>query len=135
MKLKKCVKCKKEFPMTLEYFFARKQRASGLSSWFKDCHKKYMKGYRAENVQKLKEQNRIRNKKYREQNGREMDVYNNIHQWIRRNKPKQDFCSICNERKKLELANISGEYKKEIKDYIWVCRPCHRIFDKIKRNP
>ena len=43
MKLKKCVKCKKEVAATLENFFARNQRKSGLSSWCKDCHNEWQR--------------------------------------------------------------------------------------------
>ena len=34
------------------------------------------------------------------------------------------------------MANISGEYKRDVDDYEWLCLKCHRLFDSIKRkNP
>ena len=32
---------------------------------------------------------------------------------------------ICNKKKKLDLANISGEYKRDVNDFEWLCRSCH----------
>ena len=134
MNLKKCVKCKREFPMTLEYFFARKQRASGVSSWCKDCHKEYMIKYRDENREKLLKQSSDRMNKKQKENREYYNQYQNIHAWVRRNKPKPKICCICNERRKLELANISGFYNKDIKDFLWVCKKCHILFDKTNKT-
>lgn len=132
-KIKKCTKCKKELPATLEYFFARKQRASGLNSWCKDCHKEYMIKYREVNREKLLKQASESAKKYQSKNKGYWDNYNLIHQWVRRHKRKPKICCICNERRKLELANISGEYKRDIKDFLYVCKKCHILFDKTNK--
>lgn len=52
-----------------------------------------------------------------------------LHQWVRRNKSKSNFCENCKENKNkfkfLDLANISGEYKRDVNDYKWLCRSCH----------
>lgn len=56
--------------------------------------------------------------------------YNALHAWVARHKPKQKFCAICGWNFKLELSNISGEYKRDINDFQWVCRVCHRKYDK-----
>ena len=52
-----------------------------------------------------------------------------LHSWIRKIKPKSNLCEICLNDKKLELSNISGEYKRDIEDWWWVCRNCHRAYD------
>ena len=58
-----------------------------------------------------------------------------IHIWIRKNKPKQKNCEICGLPEnyenlgKLELSNISGDYKRDINDYRWVHHSCHFKFD------
>lgn len=52
-----------------------------------------------------------------------------LHQWIRRNKPKIDYCEICKTEKSFDLANISGEYKRNINDFRWLCRKCHMESD------
>jgi len=51
--------------------------------------------------------------------------YKYIHEWITKRKSKPDLCPICELNKKLELANISGEYKLDIDDYEYLCRKCH----------
>lgn len=57
-------------------------------------------------------------------------TYRSLHSWIQDNKPKKKFCESCNKRKKLELANISGKYKRDINDYKWECHRCHIISHK-----
>lgn len=52
-----------------------------------------------------------------------------LHNWIRRHKPKIEFCERCNEIKELELANISGNYKRDIDDFKWLCYSCHMKMD------
>lgn len=52
-----------------------------------------------------------------------------LHYWIRRYKPISNFCEKCQEEKKVELANISGEYKRNINDYKWLCKSCHTKMD------
>lgn len=39
MQMRKCFKCKKEFPATLEFFFKHSQRSDGFHSWCKSCCK------------------------------------------------------------------------------------------------
>ena len=51
--MKKCSKCKKEYPATLKYFKPCKNRKSKLSSWCRDCKRKidriYSRNYRTKN--------------------------------------------------------------------------------------
>jgi len=64
--------------------------------------------------------------------------YSSIHEWIRRYKPFSYECYICGEKVKehgkLDCANISGEYKRDINDFVWLCRSCHTKFDKLKKK-
>jgi hypothetical protein len=55
--------------------------------------------------------------------------YYPLHAWIRKNKPKDNFCNNCGKNKPLEAANISGKYKRDINDYKWLCRKCHMNSD------
>lgn len=61
-----------------------------------------------------------------------------LHSWIRKNKPKPEFCVKCNKNKPKDLANISGKYKRDINDFEWLCRKCHyskdRLYIKDKRD-
>ena len=64
--------------------------------------------------------------------------YDALHVWVRRRKPKPKICEYCKKVTPYDLANISGEYKRDINDYEWLCRKCHmikdgRIDDIIKR--
>jgi hypothetical protein len=51
--------------------------------------------------------------------------YGALHSWIKRNKHKSKLCENCRINKSFDLANISGEYKRDINDYKWICRSCH----------
>jgi len=51
--------------------------------------------------------------------------YSALHEWIRNHKPKSQFCENCNSIKPLQIANISGLYKRDINDYQWLCAKCH----------
>ena len=59
--------------------------------------------------------------------------YGALHDWIRKYKPKQNNCNICNNKRKLELSNISGNYKRELLDFEWLCKKCHRKRDFDRR--
>jgi hypothetical protein len=51
--------------------------------------------------------------------------YKALHKWIRQHKPKPKLCEICGKNEPYDLANISGEYKRDINDFEWICRGCH----------
>lgn len=57
-----------------------------------------------------------------------------LHAWMRRHLAKPESCTDCGEIKRLELANISQEYKRDLRDWEWLCRRCHMIKDgRLKR--
>lgn len=56
--------------------------------------------------------------------------YNELHNWVRRHKPKPAICEICGKEVPFDLANISSEYKRDVNDYQWICRLCHMKGDK-----
>lgn len=65
--------------------------------------------------------------------------YGSLHDWVKWHKPKVALCEICGEKPPQDLANISGEYKRDINDYKWLCRRCHmesddRLNQIISRN-
>jgi len=96
--------------------YGRRGRASPL----------YGKHHSEETKQKIKEAN-SNDRSYR-WTGEDVG-YTGLHKWIRKNKPKVERCETCNEKKPLEIANISGEYKRDITDFQWLCRKCHQISD------
>lgn len=52
-----------------------------------------------------------------------------LHAWVRRRLLKPILCSRCKKRKAIDLANISGQYKRDLSDWIWICRHCHMFED------
>ena len=49
----------------------------------------------------------------------------NLHRWVERRKEKPQFCENCGKKAPYDLANISGEYKRDVDDFKWLCRSCH----------
>lgn len=48
-----------------------------------------------------------------------------LHVWILKRKPKPKLCIRCKKVPPKDLANISQKYKRDIKDFEWLCRKCH----------
>ena len=56
--------------------------------------------------------------------------YGAIHQWVRRRLPQPTICQCCYmATDRLDLANISQEYKRDLLDWEWLCRKCHMTKD------
>lgn len=54
-------------------------------------------------------------------------LHHYIHKRLDPTKPK--YCEHCRLEKKLELANKSHEYKRDITDWLWLCKKCHHKYD------
>lgn len=55
--------------------------------------------------------------------------YSALHHWVKRHKPKNEICEKCKTRSSIDLANISGKYKRDLSDWEWLCRSCHMNSD------
>lgn len=55
--------------------------------------------------------------------------YEALHEWVRNHKDIPSNCEGCGLQKQLDLANISQEYLRDIKDWEWLCRKCHMSKD------
>jgi hypothetical protein len=55
--------------------------------------------------------------------------YGSLHQWIKNHLPKSEFCQICKLVPPYDLANISGKYLRDLKDWQYLCRRCHMKSD------
>ena len=55
--------------------------------------------------------------------------YDALHRWIRKRLPKPELCQMCNKVPPKDMANISGEYKRDLTDWLYLCRRCHWLFD------
>ncbi len=52
-----------------------------------------------------------------------------LHEWIKKYIKKPKKCIICKKEKRLDLANISQKYKRDLSDWEWLCRKCHMTKD------
>lgn len=62
--------------------------------------------------------------------------YRGLHYWVERQLGKPMKCTFClnSNKNKYDWANISGLYKRELSDWIRLCKKCHIQFDKRSRN-
>lgn len=51
--------------------------------------------------------------------------YSALHAWVARKKTKPKYCESCQTEPPYDLSNISGEYKRDLSDWEWLCRRCH----------
>ena len=52
-------------------------------------------------------------------------AYGGLHYRMKTLKKKPIKCEYCKEKPSYDLANISGEYKNNVDDFVWLCRSCH----------
>ena len=60
--------------------------------------------------------------------------YGGLHSWVKQRLIKPEICTKCKTGKALDLANISGHYKRDLSDWEWLCRRCHMIGDGRMKN-
>ena len=59
--------------------------------------------------------------------------YSSKHKWILKYWAKTGTCQKCNENKKTEWANKTGNYDREVKDdWLELCAKCHRNYDRFR---
>lgn len=59
-----------------------------------------------------------------------------LHQWVAKHKGRPTRCEMCGDTTKryYDWANIDHNYKRDLNDYIRLCRKCHRKFDMENNN-
>lgn len=60
--------------------------------------------------------------------------YAGLHRWVAHRLHKPEQCESCGEVKRLDLANISQKYKRDLTDWEWLCRKCHMTKDGRIKN-
>ena len=55
--------------------------------------------------------------------------YGALHDWVKSRLDKPELCQNCKKKQPYDLANINGEYKRDLKDWWWICRHCHMTLD------
>lgn len=62
--------------------------------------------------------------------------YSALHHWVRRYKAKPLACEHCHRTDKLlDWANKSGNYRRDLDDWIALCQRCHRAYDRAPQCP
>ena len=56
--------------------------------------------------------------------------YMALHQWVYARKERTGICQQCGAEGVTEFANVSGEYRRDVEDFIELCVPCHRRYDQ-----
>jgi hypothetical protein len=82
-----------------------------------------------EHKKKIGEANKgEKNYQWKEENG----SYNSIHKWVNKWKGKPNHCELCGttEKRKYHWANIDHKYRRVLDDYISMCVPCHKKYDR-----
>ena len=52
-----------------------------------------------------------------------------LHRWVRNHLPMPELCEICYKVPPYDLANITGIYNREFKNWKYFCRRCHLYHD------
>lgn len=83
MDIKRCNKCKQDFPSTSEYFDRDKKKKDGLSTTCKQC----MKEYNARRYQEKKDEIKVQNREYYDNNKEKYKPLfkENHHRWYKDN--------------------------------------------------
>ncbi len=57
--------------------------------------------------------------------------YTGLHIWVRQHRGVPSLCEICGttQAKRFEWANVSKEYRRELSDWIRLCKSCHIKYD------
>ena len=140
--LTKCFICRKRFNIKPSH---KKRR--NFCVW--DCYDKYTKKYQTKKQKLCKQcrKNRVKQKRdtYCSDNcrllGQKGEVIYSwkgdkaglsaLHQWVVRRKGKPSRCEHCKNTKAkvFDWANKSHKYKRDLNDFIRLCRKCHRKYD------
>ncbi len=56
--------------------------------------------------------------------------YLSLHKWVYKHKGKAATCEECGRTERVQWANKSFEYKRELDDWLELCYWCHREYDK-----
>lgn len=56
--------------------------------------------------------------------------YRALHQWVARHRTKTGRCSECGAEGRTEWANRSHEYRRDLDDWVELCKPCHTAYDR-----
>lgn len=67
-------------------------------------------------------------------NSKDIVGYSRLHYKIRRLLPRPEFCKMCLIKPSYEVACVTYIYNMDLKNWMWVCRSCHKKYDHKMRN-
>jgi hypothetical protein len=119
--------------------WVRKKISEGKRKYvFTDEHRRNLaesqKGKEASSETRAKLSAQRKNEKHPNWKGDEVS-YAGLHQWLYRNKMKSGKCERCGAEGYTEFANVSGDYLRDVNDFMEVCRSCHWRYDRGGRKP
>lgn len=56
--------------------------------------------------------------------------YKSLHLWVSRRLGKACICSKCKSEVRVEWANVSHDYRRDLSDWIQLCQKCHNKYDR-----
>lgn len=60
---------------------------------------------------------------------KEKITYKELHRWVARHRGKADLCERCGSDYMVQWANKSHEYKRDLQDWLKLCKVCHGKHD------
>lgn len=125
--MRTCKVCYKSIPVRNKWFCSQRCSNKMPTNYWKG--KKFSVEYRKKLSQAHK--GKMINEKHPLWKGEDA-AYRSIHSWVMRHRGQPSLCKKCGttEAKRFDWANISGTYKRDLDDYVRLCRSCHRKYDK-----
>jgi len=150
LSVKICKQCNQELPATEKYFYRKKDNRDGLTNLCRKCNIQRTQKYWKANLERksdydkqiYQENKRKRNQQHlRIQRDRNEILtnkigisYDKLHRRMKQKVKKPKVCTICNEKRQLEICCIDHNYNQNPNSWIWLCLKCHRLFDKCRKK-
>jgi len=122
-----CINCGKKY-----YVKPSRQDKTKCCSW--ECLNKYKSKLYSGRKMSEEWKNKIGEANTGENHGlwKGEDVsYKTLHQWVQRHKGTAKKCEECNSTENVEWANKSHQYKRDLYDWIELCKKCHWKYDHL----
>lgn len=107
-----------------------------VSQQTKDKISKFFKGKTYEEIHGIEKAKLLKKKRSISKLDRKNPQWKNkpsisaIHEYIRRRKPKPKVCEHCKSKPPKDLSNKNHRYTRKLSNYEWLCRKCHREYEK-----
>lgn len=60
--------------------------------------------------------------------------YHALHGWVRRHRGRPEVCEHCGSTERMQWANKSYEYHRDLDDWLSLCSKCHGLYDRGHRG-